>query len=161
MNKKNETNSTLQLTPHFSLLEMVRSTSHPEVPNNPTPKQVENLRRVCQWLEDLRRLYNERYGGPGADLPINVSSGYRSYKLNNKVGGARDSNHLMGCAADLVCRDCAQAVQYAALLMEISVDRGAWDEIIIEKKFNHFWLHFAVCPPSIVNRSKVTVIEKR
>ena len=90
-----------------------------------------------------------------------MSSGYRSYKLNNKVGGAKDSNHLSGYAADLVCRDCAQAVQYAALLMEISVDRGPWDEIIIEKKFNHFWLHFAVRPQHLPNRCKVTVIEKR
>ena len=88
-------------------------------------------------------------------------SGYRSYKLNNKVGGARDSNHLIGCAADIVCRDCAQAVQYATLLMEVSVDRGPWDEIIIEKKFNHFWLHFAVRPQMLPNRCKVTVIEKR
>ena len=98
---------------------------------------------------------------PGKDEPLRVSSGYRSYKLNNKVGGARDSNHLIGCAADIVCRDCAQAVQYATLLMEVSVDRGPWDEIIIEKKFNRFWLHFAVRPQTLPNRCKVTVIEKR
>ena len=97
----------------------------------------------------------------GKDEPVRVSSGYRSYKLNNKVGGARDSNHLIGCAADIVCRDCAQAVQYAALLMEVSVGRGPWDEIIIEKKFNRFWLHFAVRPQMLPNRCKVTVIEKR
>ena len=155
------TNLETKLTEHFTLKEMVASQNHPDIYNVPAPAQIENLRRVCQWLEDLRRLYNERYGTPAKDEPLRVSSGYRSYKLNNKVGGARDSNHLIGCAADLVCRDCAQAVQYAALLMEISVDRGAWDEIIIEKKFNHFWLHFAVRPSSIVNRSKVTVIEKR
>ena len=155
------TNLETKLTEHFTLKEMVASQNHPDIYNVPAPAQIENLRCVCQWLEDLRRLYNERYGTPAKDEPLNVSSGYRSYKLNNKVGGARDSNHLIGCAADIVCRDCAQAVQYAALLMEISVDRGAWDEIIIEKKFNHFWLHFAVRPPSIVNRSKVTVIEKR
>ena len=98
---------------------------------------------------------------PAKYEPLRVSSGYRSYKLNNKVGGARDSNHLIGCAADIICRDCAQAVQYAALLMEVSVGRGPWDEIIIEKKFNHFWLHFAVRPQMLPNRCKVTVIEKR
>jgi hypothetical protein len=155
------TNLETKLTEHFTLKEMVASQNHPDIYNVPAPAQIENLRRVCQWLEDLRRLYNERYGTPAKDEPVRVSSGYRSYKLNNKVGGARDSNHLIGCAADIVCRDCAQAVQYATLLMEVSVDRGPWDEIIIEKKFNHFWLHFAVRPPSIVNRSKVTVIEKR
>ena len=134
------TNSESKLTEHFTLKEMVASQNHPDIYNVPAPAQIENLRRVCQWLEDLRRLYNERYGTPAKDEPLRVSSGYRSYKLNNKVGGARDSNHLIGCAADIVCRDCAQAVQYATLLMEVSVDRGPWDEIIIEKKFNRFSL---------------------
>ena len=154
-------NPETKLTEHFTLKEMVTSQNHPDIYNVPAPAQIENLRRVCQWLEDLRRLYNERYGTPAKDEPLRVSSGYRSYKLNNKVGGARDSNHLIGCAADIVCRDCAQAVQYATLLMEVSVDRGPWDEIIIEKKFNHFWLHFAVRPQTLPNRCKVTVIEKR
>ena len=95
-----------KLTEHFTLKEMVTSSSHPEIYNVPAPAQVENLRHVCEWLEDLRQRYNERYCGPGADTPVKVSSGYRSYKLNNKVGGARDSNHLIGCAADIVCRDC-------------------------------------------------------
>ena len=155
------TNPESKLTEHFTLKEMVASQNHPDIYNVPAPAHIENLRRVCQWLEDLRRLYNERYGTPAKDEPLRVSSGYRSYKLNNKVGGARDSNHLMGSAADLVCRDCAQAVQYATLLMEVSVGRGPWDEIIIEKKFNHFWLHFAVRPQTLPNRCKVTVIEKR
>ena len=134
------TNPESKLTEHFTLKEMVTSQNHPDIYNVPAPAQIENLRRVCQWLEDLRRLYNERYGTPAKDEPVRVSSGYRSYKLNNKVGGARDSNHLIGCAADIVCRDCAQAVQYATLLMEVSVGRGPWDEIITEKKFNRFSL---------------------
>ena len=150
--------SETKLTEHFTLKEMVTSSSHPEIYNVPAPAQVENLRHVCAWLEDLRKRYNERYGTPGTDTPVRVSSGYRSYKLNNKVGGDKDSNHLGGYAADLVCRDCAQAVQYAALLMESSVDRGPWDELIIEKKFNHFWLHFAVRPQHLPNRCKVTVV---
>ncbi len=143
------------------LKELVASSSHPEIYNVPAPAQVENLTRLCQWLEDLRRLYNERYGARGSDQPVRISSGYRSYKLNRAVGGVKDSNHLNGCAADIVCADCAQAVQYAALLMEISTGRGAWDEIIIERKFNHYWLHFAVRPPSSVNRCHVSCIVKR
>jgi len=42
-----------------------------------------------------------------------------------------------------------------------SFPRSPRDEIIIEKKFNRFWLHFAVGPQTPPNRCKVTVIEKR
>ncbi|WP_324788067.1 D-Ala-D-Ala carboxypeptidase family metallohydrolase [Streptomyces sp. H51] len=36
------------------------------------------------------------------DVPINISSGFRSYACNNAVGGAANSRHLYGDAADLV-----------------------------------------------------------
>ena len=147
-----------KLTPHFTLGEMTRSSSHPEIYNVPSYAVVDNLTRVCQWLEKLRQAYIERYNG-GEDTVLKVSSGYRSDKLNRAVGGEKQSNHLTGCAADIVCRDCAQAVAYAALLVELFETAGQrWDEIIIEKKFLHFWLHFAVRPDN--NRCKVTVIGK-
>ncbi len=146
-----------KLTPHFSLAEMTASTSHPEIYNVPTPLVVENLTRVCQWLEKLREAYNSRYG---TDAPIRVSSGYRSQKLNRAVGGVNDSNHLTGCAADLICRDATQVVRYAALLIELFEDaKQQWDEIIIEKKYERFWLHFAVRPDR--NRGKVTTVVVR
>ena len=104
------------------------------------PAWESELRENFPWRRFGKKFQRRIPAQTGKDEPVRVSSGYRSYKLNNKVGGARDSNHLMGSAADIVCRDCAQAVQYAALLMEVSVDRGPWDEIIIEKKFNRFSL---------------------
>ena len=155
MNKNNETNSTLQLTPHFSLLEMVRSTSHPEVPNNPTPKQVENLRRVCQWLEKMRDIRNQAHG---EELPVKISSGFRSKMLNRAVGGVNDSNHLDGCAADIICKDCTQAVEYAFLLIILFRQaKEQFDELFIERKGVRFWVHFAV--REFNNRGKVSVYD--
>ena len=55
------------------------------------------------------------------------------------------------------CDSCAQAVRYAALLLDIAAQRAEpFDELIIEKKFTHFWLHFAVRPTN--NRLKVTCL---
>jgi hypothetical protein len=49
------------LSPHFTLGEMTKSNSHPEVYNIPSHEAIANLKRVCGWLEVLRKRYNERY----------------------------------------------------------------------------------------------------
>ena len=56
------------LSPHFTLGEMTKSNSHPEVYNIPSHEAIANLKRVCGWLEVLR----ERYG-----KPIIINSGNR------------------------------------------------------------------------------------
>ena len=95
MNQNNET----MLTPHFSLREMTASRSHKEVWNHPNDYQIDNLIRVCQWLELLRERYNLYYPREdGREQPIKINSGYRSPMLNRAVGGQVDSNHLTGCA---------------------------------------------------------------
>ncbi|MEH0818578.1 MULTISPECIES: D-Ala-D-Ala carboxypeptidase family metallohydrolase [unclassified Micromonospora] len=55
-----------------------------------------NALRTMWKLEALRR-------GLG-DQPIYVSSGFRSTACNNQVGGASDSQHLYGNAADVTSR---------------------------------------------------------
>lgn len=145
------------LTEHFTLEEMTASASHPEIENVPGKEAVENLRRLCQRLEQLRLRYNQRYGC-GKEWPIVVNSGYRSEKLNRAVRGTEGSNHLTGCAADLRCADLKQAIRYACLLLDYC-DRKDYDEIIIERKYQRYWLHFAVRPEG--NRGKVSVMALR
>ena len=145
-----------RLTEHFSLQEMTKSSSHPRIENVPSEAAVENLRRVCQQLELLRLRYNQRYGC-GKEWPIVVNSGYRSERLNKAVGGAEGSNHLTGCAADLHCKDLKQALRYACLLLDYNGPKD-FDEIIIERKGQRYWLHFAVRPEG--NRGKVTCVVK-
>ena len=149
-----------KLTEHFTLAEMTRSSSHPEIYNVPSPAAVENLKRVCMWLEELRFIYNKTYNTKVEWEPIRVTSGYRSEKLNRAVGGAKDSNHLYGCAADIRCQGCEQALRYAAILMNWADEmKYEFDEIIVEKKFNSYWLHFAVRPQD--NRRYVSILQKR
>ena len=59
METKIQLNSNARLSEHFTLGEMTRSNSHPEVYNIPSHEAIENLKRVCSWLEYLRKRYNE------------------------------------------------------------------------------------------------------
>ncbi len=51
-------NSNAKLSEHFTLGEMTKSSSHPEVYNIPSHEAIANLKRVCEWLEVLRERYN-------------------------------------------------------------------------------------------------------
>ena len=56
-----EMNQQAKLSEHFKLGELTRSKSHPEIYNIPSHVHIENLKRVCVWLEALRERYNLRY----------------------------------------------------------------------------------------------------
>ena len=49
----------VRLSPHFTLGELTKSNSHPEIYNIPSHEAIANLKRVCVWLEELRKRYNE------------------------------------------------------------------------------------------------------
>ena len=53
-------NKTMHLSEHFTLGEVTKS-KHTEIYNIPSHEATENLKRVCSWLEELRRRYNLRY----------------------------------------------------------------------------------------------------
>ena len=53
-------NKSMHLSEHFSQGELTKS-RHAEIYNIPSHVAIENLKRVCGWLEELRRRYNERY----------------------------------------------------------------------------------------------------
>ena len=53
-------NKTIHLSEHITLGEVTKS-RHAEVYNIPSHVAIENLKRVCAWLEELRRRYNLRY----------------------------------------------------------------------------------------------------
>jgi len=136
-------NKQARLSEHFSLRELTKTRVNME--NVPNEAQVENLKRLCRWLEQLRRRWNNLYGE--GDDPIVINSGFRSPEVNKAVGGVSTSNHLTGCAVDIRCIGMEQALRYAAILLDISdLNREDYDELLIEQKRNVVWIHFAVRP---------------
>ena len=133
----------MRLSEHFTLRELTKTSVNIE--NVPNEAQVENLKRVCRWLERLRKRWNDLYGD--GDDPIVINSGFRSPKVNKAVGGVPTSNHLTGCAVDIRCIGIEQALRYAAILLDISdLSREDFDELLIEQKRSVVWIHFAVKP---------------
>lgn len=89
-----KTHQDQQLTKHFSLREMTISGTAIRYgwDNTPMNFEIENLRQLCiNVLEPLRM----RFG------VIRITSGFRCKAVNDAVGGARDSQHMFGQAADI------------------------------------------------------------
>ena len=80
-------NKQVKLSQHFTLGELTKSRSA-EVYNIPSHVAIENLKRVCAWLEELRRRYNQRYVLRSVSPP--------------KLGGARGglNRGLSGASSD-------------------------------------------------------------
>ena len=158
-----------KLSEHFSLSELCKTSVNSLGGNIPDQENIENLKRLCPWLEELRFTYNSLYClKPGEDYetsknvePIIISSGYRSPEVNRCVGGAYSSNHLTGCAVDIRCTGVEQAIRYATILLDTADDRQEdFDELLIERnRKGHYWVHFAVRPPKVGNRRKTIIIQ--
>ena len=84
----------IRLSTHFSLKEFTRSQTAERkgIKNKPNDEEIENLKLLCEKiLEPVR----EHYG-----IPFTPSSGFRSFELNNAIGGANKSQHMKGQAVD-------------------------------------------------------------
>ena len=120
-----------RLTPHFSLEEMCSSNTArvKGLPNVPNAEQVKNLQQLCKnVLQPLRDHLGE---------PVVINSGFRSQAVNMAVGGANNSQHTKGEAADIKCKDFPYAKQIYAWIM----DNLKFDQLILERKGNAVWVH--------------------
>ena len=84
----------MQLSKHFKLEEMTKSmtATRKGIDNSPGAGDIKNLENVCyEILEPVRAHF---------DLPIMVSSGYRSEALCEAIGSKKTSQHAKGQACD-------------------------------------------------------------
>ncbi|MCR5365347.1 MAG: hypothetical protein K6E67_04300 [Prevotella sp.] len=157
-----EINKDVKLSEHFSLAELTKTSVKTADGNIPSHVHIENLKRVCGWLERLRQRcnLNKKEKIKNKDEPIVINSGYRSAEVNKAVGGAPGSNHLTGCAVDIRCKGIEQAIRYAFILLDIADEsQEDFDELFIEKSAKSVWVHFAVRPCE--NRHKVDFLNKK
>lgn len=82
----------MNLSPHFTLEELTH-TDHRELDNTPNDSEINNLKRLAEFLEDVK----STLGGK----PIMVNSAFRSKAVNDAVGSKDTSQHRRGCAADI------------------------------------------------------------
>ena len=159
-------NKQMKLSQHFSLGELTKTKHVTPDGNIPSRVVIENLKRLCPWLEDLRYSYNTLYClQPGEDYetsknvePIIINSGYRSSAVNQLAGGSKTSNHLSGCAVDIRCTGKEQMIRYASILLDIADGtKQEFDELLLEQHGSVCWLHFAVKPKD--NRRRIAFLK--
>ena len=81
----------MKLSPNISLEELTH-TDHREYDNTPNDKELENLKRLAEFLEEVKAALGGR--------PVMVNSAFRCKQVNDAVGSRDTSQHRIGCAVD-------------------------------------------------------------
>lgn len=110
---------------YFTLKEL--TATNRKIPNYPNEMQIQNLQKLVKnVLDPLRELYGK---------PIKVNSGYRSQSLNSAIGGAKNSEHMTGCAADIT----TGSREGNEKLFNLIKDNFKFRQLINEYDFS--WIH--------------------
>lgn len=121
----------IQLSKNFELSEFTYSPTalSRDINNKPSPEVVGDLMRLCDHV--LQPLRDE------LKTPIYITSGYRSPKLNQAVGGVENSAHVQGLAADIQVK----GTSVEELFNTIASSELPYDQVIQE--FDR-WVHVAI-----------------
>lgn len=123
------------LTTNFTLEELVFSSTAMRlgIDNTTPPDVLANLQVLADNLEIVRTILGNN--------PIHVDSGYRCAALNTAVGGAKDSAHMTGFAADILCPGFGTPDQVIAALLAADPPLK-FDQLIREGT----WAHCSFAP---------------
>lgn len=139
----------MNLTRNFTLDEMTRSdtAARMHISNEPGTIPTMHLKKLCEnILQPLRNAYGK---------PIIINSGFRSLELNTAINGARNSQHMLGQAADITARHTVPKGSDAAVDYDYRLENKRlfslilsmklpFDQLIDEK--NYSWLHVSFGP---------------
>ncbi len=130
------------LSKHFHLSEFTRSdiASRRGIQNVPDAETIEHLKETAALLEQVRELLG---------CPIQITSGYRSLKLNSAIGSKPTSDHVQGYAADFVAPGYGSPREVCHAIMDSTIDYG---QLICE--FDA-WTHIST--PHKVSRVNLTI----
>ena len=127
----------MNLTQHFTLEEFCLSTTAVSlgIPNIPSPALYHAMRATCGGLERIRTITQK---------PIVILSGFRTEQLNQMLMGAKNSQHLEGEAADIICPGYGTPLEFAKVIEEHALSIN-YDQMILEYAQ---WVHisFSVTP---------------
>lgn len=137
----------MNITTHFTLEELTASQTAVRrgLDNTPTPEALANLKQVAATLELVRYEFG---------APVLVSSGYRSPAVNAAVGGAKDSAHMEGRAADFSIPAYGTPLEVA---MKISASHIMFDQLIHE--FGS-WVHLGLARKGVPPRMQLLTIDR-
>lgn len=117
---------------HFSYNEFLKSAiaANLGIDNRPTDREVYgNIWKTAEYLlEPIRVVLGS---------PIQITSGFRCEELNNAVGGAKNSQHMRGLAADITAGGAKDNIELFEKI--IKSGRVPFDQLILED--GAAWIH--------------------
>ena len=139
----------MHLSQNFTLTEFLRSDTavRLKIKNEASLEQVLNMAYLCHMiLQPLR----DKFGA------INLNSGLRSAELNKAVGGAQNSQHMKGEAADIHLPSRTVGRNYFNFIQSLPL----YDQLIWEEHAGTCWIHVSIKRLG-TNRRQVLQIVKR
>jgi hypothetical protein len=115
----------MKLSKHLSLAEVTRSETAKRlgINNEPTAEHLENFKLLAEKVfEPIREHFN---------VPIHISSGYRSKALNTAIKGSLSSQHCSGEAIDIDMDGSANGVTNT-MVFDFIKDNLDFDQMIWE-----------------------------
>lgn len=128
----------MKLTSHFTLAELTASNTAKArgIDNTPPPELFPRLLATAEMLERIRTVLG---------VPVIITSGYRSPRLNLAVGGVTSSDHTSGQAADIVAPRYGTPEQVARMLAPLVPTIGI-GQLILEGVKGKQWVHVSTRP---------------
>jgi len=135
----------MNLTDHFTLEELTH-TDHRQFENIPNEAELENLRRLAAFLEEVKTVLGGR--------PVMVNSGFRSKQVNDAVGSKDSSQHRLGVAVDIR----VPGLKPDEVVKTIIASGLEFDQVI--REFDR-WTHISIPnEPSRAPRKQALIIDK-
>ena len=126
---------------YFTIEELCKTNTG--LDNTPGQLEVSNLKNLVDHVLDPLRV---KYG-----KPITINSGYRSLKVNKKVGGVSTSQHCKGEAADITGGNRSENI----ILFNLIKDSGKYDQLINE--YDYKWVHISYKTSG--NRKQIVIVK--
>ena len=126
---------------YFTIKELCKTSTG--LDNTPGQLEVSNLKNLVDHVLDPLRV---KYG-----KPITINSGYRSLKVNKKVGGVNTSQHCLGEAADITGGNRSENI----ILFNLIKDSGKYDQLINE--YDYKWVHISYKTSG--NRKQIVIVK--
>ena len=142
-----------QLTAHFALKEFTKSATADKHGIDNLPKEAHEVANLAALADKVLERVRKRF-----DKPLIITSGYRSRALNQKIGGARESQHLFGEAADFIIPDAS--MRDVAIVMA-AMDDIPFDQLIYERRDGSEWIHVSHRRLGGNRREVLSIIQER
>jgi len=136
----------MKLSPHFDLEEFIHSDTATRlgIDNTPTVEIIDNLTYLAGELEHVRTILGH---------PMLISSGFRSYALNDHLGSKRTSSHTKGLAVDFISPSYGNPCSIVSAIVKANIN---YDQVILEYDR---WVHLSFHPTQ--PRKQALIIDRK